>query len=226
MSHNKPKVKICGLRDTESALVAADAGADYLGFNFVEGVRRQLVPMEGQHIVRSYRIRDHRRGSPGPRLVGLFRNQDAHWVNTTTRNVDLDYVQLTGDEDETYIRSMWKPVIKHARVKEGMTPDDVDELVAPHLDAGRIVLLDRYDRWTPGGAGKAFDWSAAAGVANRDNVMLAGGLNPDNVRDAIAQLDPWGVDVASGVETDGVKDHAKIRAFVQAAKSSTSVTSG
>ena len=230
------KVKICGLRDTENALVAAQAGADFLGFVFVEGVRRQLQPIEGQMVIRGFRIRGYRRrpsaretpgpgpgsgpgrGSPVPKLVGLFRNQPPDFVNDVARHADLDYVQLCGDEDEAYIRKMWKPVFRQVRVKDGTTPADLDSIVRPHIEGKRIVVLDRYDEKAPGGAGVTFDWAAAEGVASREGVLLAGGLTPDNVRSAIERLRPWGVDVSSGVETDGVKDPEKVRAFVAAAK--------
>ena len=236
-----PKVKICGLRDTESALVAAAAGADYLGFNFIEGVRRQLKPLDAQMVVRGYRIRGNRRAATvqlvptafgtraygpggrgrhgdGPLLVGLFKDQPAAFVNDVARLVDLDMVHLCGDEGDTYIRSMWKPVLRQVRVRAGTTPSEVAAVARPHLDAKRMVVLDRYDEHTPGGAGQTFDWSAAEGVAEQDGVLLAGGLTPENVTGAITLLRPWGVDVSSGVETDGVKDHDKIRAFIAAAK--------
>lgn len=214
-----PKVKICGLRDTENALAAAHAGADFLGFSFVEGVRRQLQPIEGQMIVRGFRIRGFRRGQDGPKLVGLFRNQPADFVNNVARHADLDYVQLCGEEDESYTSAMWKPVFRQVRVREGASPDALAAEVAPHLAAGRFVLLDRYDAKVPGGGGVTFDWAAAEGVASKQGVLLAGGLTPDNVRLAIERLRPWGVDVSTGVESDGVKDPAKIQAFIAAARS-------
>ena len=219
-----PKVKICGIRDGDSAVEAAGAGADFLGVNLVEGVRRQLTRFQAQEVVRNYRIRarDHRINrlrDKGPRVVGLFRNQDARWVNSATQQIDLDCVQLCGDEDETYIRSMWKPVLRPIHVKPSMSRDELSDLVDHHLELDRIVLLDTYDENTPGGTGKTFDWSIAEGIVNREGVLLAGGLNPENVDDAVQQLTPWGVDVSTGVETDGVKDHAKIRAFIETAKS-------
>ena len=219
-----PKVKICGLRDGDSAVEAAHAGADYLGFNLVEGVRRQLTRFQAQDVVRNYRIRarDHRvyrLREKGPQLVGLFRNQDARWVNKAAQQVDVDCVQLCGDEDETYIRAMWKPVLRPIHVKPNMSRDELSDLVDHHLGLDRIVLLDTYDENTPGGTGKTFDWSIAEGIVNREGVLLAGGLNPENVHDAVQQLAPWGVDVSTGVETDGIKDHSKIRAFVETAKS-------
>ena len=219
-----PKVKICGIRDGDSAVEAAGAGADFLGVNLVEGVRRQLTRFQAQEVVRNYRIRarDHRINrlrDKGPRVVGLFRNQDARWVNSATQQIDLDCVQLCGDEDETYIRSMWKPVLRPIHIKPSMSRDELSDLVDHHLELDRIVLLDTYDENTPGGTGKTFDWSIAEGIVNREGVLLAGGLNPENVDDAVQQLTPWGVDVSTGVETDGVKDHAKIRAFIETAKS-------
>jgi phosphoribosylanthranilate isomerase len=105
------------------------------------------------------------------------------------------------------------------RVKDGTTPADLDRVITPLLDAGHGVLLDRFDKTTPGGSGLSFDWSTARGIANRKDVLLAGGLKPENVQSAITQLSPWGVDVSSGVETDGIKDPDRIRAFIEAARS-------
>ena len=220
----QPKVKICGLRDGDSAFVAASSGADYLGVVLVEGVRRQLSPFHAQEIVRDFRIRarDHRvkrLRQKGPQVVGLFRNQDARWVNTTARQIDLDFVQLNGEEDEAYMRAMWKPVIRQVRIKSDMSREELSDLVDHHLSHDRIVLLDRYDEDQPGGTGKTFDWSIAEDIASREGVLLAGGLDTQNVQSAIQQLNPWGVDVSTGVETDGIKDHSKIRAFVETAKS-------
>jgi indole-3-glycerol phosphate synthase/phosphoribosylanthranilate isomerase/anthranilate synthase/indole-3-glycerol phosphate synthase/phosphoribosylanthranilate isomerase len=220
MAAAKPeiRIKICGLRSAEAATAAANAGADFLGFNFVEGVRRQLQPEQGAQIIAEYKRDRERDPSHTPELVGLFRNQDVDWVNDLSAKVGLDYVQLCGDEDDAYMASMNLPIFRPVPVKQGTTPLDLDTLVAPHLNAGRIVLLDHYDKITLGGSGQSFDWAIAEGVANRDSVLLAGGLNPENVGTAIAQLSPWGVDVSSGVETDGVKDPDRIRAFISAVR--------
>ncbi|HIF71156.1 MAG TPA: phosphoribosylanthranilate isomerase [Dehalococcoidia bacterium] len=220
MSPKPTRIKICGLRSTEAALVTANAGADYLGFNFVEGVRRQLQPDEGIQIIAEYRAglsKSENTNRPG--LVGLFLNQSPDFVNDISRKAGLDYLQLCGDEDVDYISKIEIPIFKMVRVKDGTTPADLDQIVAPLLSADTGVLLDVYDKKTPGGSGKSFDWSAAEGIANRENVLLAGGLNPENVQSAITQLSPWGVDVASGVETDGVKNPDRIRAFIQSVRS-------
>ena len=210
------RIKICGIRDVEAATSAAIAGADYLGFNFVEGVRRQLQPDEALEVISNYRSAQK---PHNPKLVGLFRNQAPEFVNEIALLTGLDYVQLCGDEDETYNEQMDLPIFRQVRVKQGTTPQQLSGIVSPHLDASRFVLLDSYDKQTYGGSGQTFDWAAAEGVANRDNVLLAGGLNPENIEAAIAQLSPWGVDVSSGVETDGVKDPDRIRAFISAVQS-------
>lgn len=219
MTASITRIKICGLRSAGAATVASNAGADFLGFVFVEGVRRQLQPEEGAQIIAEYRGNRDDSNRPGTaRLVGLFRNQNVDWVNETARKAGLDFLQLCGDEDDDYIARMDLPVFRQVRVKQGTTPEELGGLVAPHLNAGRVVVVDRYDRDTPGGSGLSFDWTAAEGVANRDNVLLAGGLKPENVQGAIAQLSPWGVDVSSGVETDGVKDPERIQAFIKAVR--------
>ncbi len=219
MYDDSTRIKICGLRSAGAAAVASRAGADFLGFVFVEGVRRQLQPEEGAQIIAEYRRNRDDSNRPGTaRLVGLFRNQSADWVNETARKAGLDFLQLCGDEDDDYIARMDLPVFRQVRVKQGTTPEELDRLVAPHLNADRVVVLDRYDRDTPGGSGLSFDWAAAEGVANREKVLLAGGLKPENVQSAIGQLSPWGVDVSSGVETDGVKDPGRIQAFIEAVR--------
>ena len=156
---------------------------------------------------------------PGPRVVGLFRNQPPAFVNGVARTASLDMVQLCGDENDAYYAQMDLPVLRQVRVRPGASASDLEAEVKAHLDAGRMVVLDAYHPDTPGGAGKTFDWSVAAGVAFMDGVLLAGGLTPDNVTDAIQQLNAWGVDVSSGVETDGVKDDVKIHDFITAALS-------
>ena len=218
-----PRVKICGIRDSDTALAAARAGADFLGFVFVEGVRRQLTPFRGQEVVRGYRIRtrDHRASrarDKTAKTVGLFRNQDHKWVNRVAQQVDLDYIQLCGEEDEEYHRAIWKPIIRQVRVRPDADQRELTQTVLSILDAGHHVLLDTFDTSTPGGSGKTFNWKLAQGIANSDRVMLAGGLDSENVSTAIQQLQPWGVDVSTGVETEGIKDTDKITRFIQAAK--------
>jgi phosphoribosylanthranilate isomerase len=109
---------------------------------------------------------------------------------------------------------MDKPILRQVRVPPEMSAEELDAIVKAHLAAGRMVLLDAYDPTTPGGSGTAFEWSKAANVAPLEGVLLAGGLTPENVSGAIKELGAWGVDVSTGVETDGEKDDVKIHDFV------------
>ncbi|MDA1281306.1 MAG: phosphoribosylanthranilate isomerase [Chloroflexi bacterium] len=212
-----PHIKICGLRDAHDAQTAALSGADFVGFNFVEGVRRQLDPVLGAAIISTYRNLLSEDSMPGPRVVGLFRNQPPEFVNRVARMAALDMVHLCGDEDDAYYAQMELPIMRQVRVRPNTSTSDLEAEVKAHLDAGRMVVLDAYHPDTPGGAGVTFDWSVAEGLAPLEGVLLAGGLTPDNVAGAIQRLGAWGVDVSSGVETDGEKDDAKIHDFIEAA---------
>lgn len=213
-------LKICGLRDPRHALVAAESGADLLGFVFVEGVRRQLTPAQCAEIIAAYR-REH--GPGGPKLVGLFANQPADFVNKVAADCGLDLVQLCGDERPDYWDRVAPDIIKQikVRVQDGDTDAAIKstlERVDEVLTAGHRALLDAYEPGRLGGTGTSFDWSIARAIARDRDIVLAGGLTPDNVGEAITTVEPWGVDVSSGVETDGVKDEAKIRAFAAAVR--------
>ncbi len=213
-------VKICGLKDPVTASVAAAAGADLMGFVFVQGVRRQLTPDGGAAVISRYR---EGRRCPGPGLVGLFANQPESFVNEVARTCRLDFVQLCGDEGPDYWQRMDTAVIRQIKVRvnePGM--DDVTGRLLEDVDrvhsAGHRPLLDAYEPGQLGGTGMTFDWSIARAIAASREVILAGGLTPDNVGTAIELVTPWAVDVSSGVETDGEKDHSKIRAFLEAAR--------
>ena len=213
------KLKICGLRDADNALVAAGSGADYLGFNFVPGVRRQLLVDEARAVIDDFR--DRREGTL-PGLVGLFADQSADEVNCAVAVCGLDFAQLCGQEPRDYWRLIEVPVIKMVKVRDDGDRDravagtirGVEEVVAD----GHRVLLDKYEAGAKGGTGKTFDWRIADEVAERYDFLLAGGLTPENVRRAIDEVSPWGVDVSSGIETGGVKDPAKITAFAAQVK--------
>ena len=217
---SRPRVKICGLRDAEHAVIAADTGADFLGFVFVEGVRRQLAPDQAKVLIARYRAADRGVDRKRPKLVGLFRNQPVQWVRSVVDEIGLDIAQLCGDEDLAYAAELSVPVLKQLRVRESDGPAEVAHAAKEWLEAGHMVVLDAYDPSTPGGAGRTFDWSAAAAVGGSEGVLLAGGLTPDNVTAAIEQLDPWAVDVSSGVETGGIKDRDKIERFIAAVRAS------
>ncbi len=198
------------------ALAAAEAGADFLGFVFVPGVRRQLEEDRARGIIRRYR---ELKGPGGPRLVGLFADQPVEEMNRILRYCGLDTAQLCGDEPPEYWAEVEKSIIKQVKVKEmGSWEETIAqavEKIGRIVSQGHICLLDRYEEGAKGGTGRTFDWRIAREVAKDYPFLLAGGLTPDNVASAIQTVRPWGVDVSSGVETDGVKDVDKIAAFAR-----------
>ena len=210
------KFKICGLREVGHALVAAETGADFLGFVFVPGVRRQLSEQEGCAVIHEYR---RRWGSGGPKLVGLFADQPLDVVNRLVESCGLDMAQLCGQEPPGYWGQVAVPVIKQVRVRGDVLRDEGLSDALHRVDTvvrhGCIPLLDRHEAGSLGGTGRTFDWAIAEEITRDHDFLLAGGLSPDNVGQAIATVNPWGVDVSSGVETDCVKDTGKIVAFAQ-----------
>ena len=208
------RFKICGIRDVSNALVAAESGADLLGFVFVEGVRRQLQPERAAEIIFALR-ESGPDASPG--IVGLFANQSPRFINEVTKLCGLDYLQLCGDEPPEMWDLLDAKVIRQVKVREDLPREQSLDMarrkVEEALDAGQFVLLDKHEAGQLGGTGIVFDWSLARDIAKDYRVTLAGGLTPDNVAEAIETVRPWAVDVSSGVETDGWKDPDKIRAF-------------
>ena len=208
------KFKICGLRDAGNALAAANAGAGFLGLNFVPGVRRRITPEQALSIVE--RLRSCL-GERVPTLVGLFANQPVDEVNRIVERCGLRLAQLCGDEPREYWGEVVVPVIRQIKIRDDIPADDAVEAAARQIEevvaAGHTPMLDRYERGALGGTGRTFDWRIARELAARYDLVLAGGLTPGNVARAVAEVRPWAVDVSSGVETDGVKDAAKIRRF-------------
>ncbi len=151
-----------------------------------------------------------------PLIVGVFAGQSAEEVNDIADAAGLDLVQLSGGETQGMIERIALPVLRAVHVASGETATDVFDAISAGAAAG--LLLDTASVAAYGGTGEMFDWEVAAEVARRTPFLLAGGLTPENVAAAVAQVEPWGVDVSSGVETDGAKDIEKIRAFIRAAK--------
>jgi phosphoribosylanthranilate isomerase len=200
------QVKICGITSLEDARVAVDCGADALGFVFYPPSPRYVTPAQAARIVAAL--------PPFVTTVGLFVDVPAAEVDETVACCGLDRVQLHGHETPEYCRRMRRPVIKAIRMKNAESLTSVaDYTVAAYL-------LDAYvEGALPGGNGAAFAWELAARVKTHGSIILAGGLTPENIETAIAQVQPDGVDVSSGVERrPGVKDQHKIRQFIVRAK--------
>ncbi len=209
-------VKICGIRDKVHALAAAEAGADFIGLVFALSPR-QVKPHDAREIVDAIS-----KSGCVVKTVGVFVNTPASKVNAIADLCHLDWVQLSGDETWQYCLKVNRPIIKAVRPGT-RNPDDVCAelaLGAKMLSTQVFVgLLDSKVEGRYGGTGITFDWGLAQLVATRFPVMMAGGLTPENVAEAIQMVAPWGVDVSSGVEVEGVKDVARIRAFIEAARS-------
>jgi phosphoribosylanthranilate isomerase len=209
-------VKICGLSEVEHAVAAAEAGADFLGMVFADS-RRRVTPERALEIVGAVKKSRQR-----PRTVGVFAGLSVAEVNRITGYCGLDRAQISGGEAWEYCRQVTGPLTRSLHV----SPETTDtELVAAIERGTRILeekdiifLLDTRVGNASGGTGKTFDWSVAKKVSARFRVMVAGGLDPNNVAGLIREAHPWAVDVSSGVEIAGIKDTAKIREFVEAVK--------
>ncbi len=213
------KFKICGLRDLKNVVLASNCGAEMLGFVFVSGVRREISVQTARKIIREYR---ELVGSNGADLVGLFANQSVNFVNEVVETCGLDYVQLCGEESPEYwdkvnggvIRQVKVPIGQDLEVTISKTLSEVDVV----LESGAIPILDRKEKGHLGGTGKSFNWDVAANIPDGNKFILAGGLTPSNVAEAIDVANPWMVDVSTGVETEGEKDQYKIKIFSSAVK--------
>ena len=203
------QVKICGLRTQEHLNAAIDAGADMLGFVFYEPSHRYLAPQQAQALWASPINRGPADQSL-PDLVGVFVNKDAVFINDVAEQVGLHFVQLHGHESPEFCQQIKRPVLKalhlHTHADKGM-------IKAYQETTWRILLDTPTPAW--GGTGVTHDWSLAHSVATEIPIMLAGGLTPENVAEAISQVHPWGIDVSSGVETNKQKDVTKIRTFIE-----------
>ncbi len=210
------RVKICGVREEVHALAAAEAGADFIGLVFAPSPR-QVTPAQAEKIAAAVKRSGH-----ATKVVGVFVNMPAPEVNKIADFCHLDRVQLSGDEPWEYCREIAKPLIKVLRVSRQHSPQQICTALANGArilaNQKHVYLLDSQVKGKYGGTGTAFDWSLARQAAEQFPVIIAGGLTPENVAQAIKMAAPWGVDVSSGVEVGGVKDVARIRAFITAVR--------
>lgn len=190
------KIKFCGLRREEDVKYAASLGADFMGFILSERFKRFVKPED----VASFK----KHVPSNARTVGVFVDEPEEYVIKSAKLADLDMIQLHGNEDDGYIESIKEktglPVIKMVK------PVSESDIIAARQCVADLILLD-----SGTGTGKVFDWSLIKDF-DRDYI-LAGGLSPDNVGNAVARLRPYAVDVSSGVEEEGIKDFSKMKAF-------------
>lgn|SRR5690625_4706316 len=196
-------VKICGIQTIEAAIVATEAGADMIGFVFARS-SRQVSPQQAAGIAKHI--------PSTVKKVGVFVNEKPSKMKEIAETVGLDIIQLHGDEQPTIVNELPYSMIKAYSI------DQVD-LLAKQMFPCDYYLIDSPPTTYRGGSGKSFDWDLTTNLPiDRNKMILAGGLTPENVQQAITKVNPAGVDVSSGVETNGAKDHEKIKQFLTNAK--------
>jgi phosphoribosylanthranilate isomerase len=200
------KVKVCGITSPEDARVAADAGADAIGLVFAESPRRISVE----------RAREIAAALPQDILkVGVFVDEEPEEVLRISREVGLDYAQLHGDETPEAVAEIRGGV----RVMKALRVRNAQTLAAVERYEADLFLLDAWSAKARGGTGVRFDWELAKSLIGRDNIVVSGGLSPENVREAIGYFEPYGVDASSSLEERlGKKNGERVRRFVVAAK--------
>jgi len=200
-------IKICGIKTVTDALAAIDAGANYLGFNFYsKGVR--FIEKNVCAEITSVLKREH----SNIQLVGVFVNSSIKEVNSILDTCSLDLAQLHGDETPEIFNALNGRAFKAFRG----VPENINGFERQNVPA---FLVDASVKGFYGGSGVTADWNGAAELAKKYPLLLAGGLTPENVAEAVGRVKPWGVDVASGVESaPGKKDAGKMKAFVQAVR--------
>ena len=201
------KVKICGITNREDALWAVECGADALGFIFYKKSPRYINPENAKEIISIL--------PPFISTVGVFVNEDYNDVRDVKLLTGLNTVQLHGDESPSYCNLIEGKLIKAIRIKNEKS---IERLKKYSVDA---FLLDSFDTSSFGGSGLTFDWRLAEKAKQHGRIILAGGLTPDNVEEAINKVAPFGVDVSSGVESKpGIKNKKKVKDFILKVKAS------
>ncbi|NVM22118.1 MAG: phosphoribosylanthranilate isomerase [Desulfobacterales bacterium] len=202
-----PRIKICGITREADAQLAAGLGADAVGFVLAESPRR-IEPEAVRKISMSL--------PPFVTTVGVFVDADIESVRRIAAFCKLDWVQLHGNESPDYCRALDLKLVKAIRVKDRQSI----EAAAAYKDCVKGILLDTLVKGRHGGTGKSFDWDLAKEAKKYGPVILSGGLGPENVKEAIRTVKPYGVDVSSGVESSpGIKDHERMRSFVEQIRS-------
>lgn len=207
------RIKICGITSVDDAIAVANAGADAIGLVFYAKSLRLVDLRTASDIAKAV--------GPLVTTVGLFVNATASEVESVLNKVPLHVLQFHGDEDANYCQQFKRPFLKALRVKANDTAADVSEAIKGFPNAAAI-LLDTYSKGVAGGTGETFNWNSVPQDSNT-SLILAGGLNQNNVADAIKITRPYAVDVSSGVEREpGKKDIVKVKQFIEQVRISSS----
>jgi len=208
------RIKICGITNIDDALQATELGADAIGLVFYAQSPRCVTPLQAQKIIAAL--------PPFITTVGLFVDASAETIAQVLAQVPLDLLQFHGNESPAKCRNNPRPYIKAIRMQPQL---DIPTAIASYPDA-RAILLDAYHPQQAGGTGTVFDWRLVPKNCSKP-LILAGGLNPANVAQAIRVVKPYAVDVSSGVEASpGIKDREKLKAFIQEVRDADQAASG
>jgi len=201
------RVKICGITNTDDALCAIKYGADAIGFIFVESPRRVTLDSAAS-IISSL--------PPFVARVGVFLNQSQDEIKKIYKRCGLNCVQLHGDESCEFCDQLGLDYIKVFRIKDRDSVNSISEFARNNNNKNNTFLLDTYSKTLSGGTGKTFNWDLATEAKSYGRIILSGGLCPENIGAAIKNVQPYAVDVSSGVEAClGKKDHNKIKLFMR-----------
>lgn len=199
------KIKICGITNIEDAFLAVDLGIDALGFIFYRKSKRYISPERARDIILKL--------PPFTTPVGVFVNQDMKELHAIRKEVGFDVFQLHGDESPEYCRELGVNVIKVIRVQKEIAPRDIE------IYPTNAILFDTYSPNEYGGTGESFNWLLLEGMHVSKHFILSGGLNSENVDKAIQIVNPYAVDVTSGVEDyPGKKNKDRLKRFVEAVR--------
>ncbi len=204
----RPLIKICGITRLEDARYCAGAGADLLGFVQHPDSPRYIEPHEARKIIEWVY---------GPRTVGVFVNKSADEVNEAVETANFAFAQLHGTEPPDVCAAIEVPVIKAFRVMHDASAEQLRALIEPYRGVADFILLDTYSTSLWGGTGESFNWRLARELAHDFPLLLSGGVNAENVDEAVSTIRPHGIDLSSSVEeSPGVKDFDKLAAFFDA----------
>lgn len=200
----KTQVKICGIRSLDIAHKSVEAGADFLGFNFINESKRYITPENAKPII------DHVKGKI--KLVGIFRNQDAKFINAIVKMTGLELVQLHGSESADFCQTIEAAVIKVFPISQSDSIDNVYKKMKQYNV--KYYLIDRIKQ----GKGAMISTRFAKSLSQYFPIFFAGGLTIDTVKRIVDEVQPFAVDVAGGIETQGNPDQKKIKSFIEMAK--------
>ena len=202
------RIKICGITNVEDALLSVDLGANALGFVFYKGSKRYIEPDNAKSIISKL--------PPFVTTVGVFANQELDELKKIKEKAGFDAFQLHGDESPDFCMKLEGKIIKAIRIKESIDPKEVESYSA------QAILFDNYSAEAYGGTGETFRWEILKGFDTSKKIILSGGLTPENVAQAISIVNPYAVDVSTGVEEiPGKKDPGKLKKFIEAARNET-----